>query len=205
MRGGFERAGGFWMRNGPARLWAATALVAAMLAPANARAGDDGYVAPRVSLGAGLGFPEVFHLYAGLWVVPYFSIDVRGFAIAGTASRVFGADGAATVHLFPRSRHGLMLQLGTARVFTDPRAERSFWPYVNVGWERRSRCWDLRIAGGVMRRQYVDDAIIDGMPVDDIHNSLIPMITVTAVRRGPAPRCSPPPLVPTGTGIRLRQ
>jgi len=172
-----------------------------MLAAGDARAGDDDYIAPRVSLGAGLGFPEIFHLHAGLWVVPQLSVDVRGFAIAGNAARVYGADGAVTVHLFPRSRYGAMLQLGTARVFTDPRAQRSFWPYAAVGWERRSRCWDLRIAAGVMRREYIDETVVDNMVVDDVDRSLIPMITVTAVRRGPSPRCTPAPLVPTGTGI----
>jgi hypothetical protein len=52
-----------------------------------------------------------------------------------------------------------------------------------------------------MRREYIDETVVDNMVVDDVDRSLIPMITVTAVRRGPAPRCTPAPLVPTGTGI----
>lgn len=170
------------------RLGSLVAFVAlAATAPARGNAKPDDEVEPRISVGAGVGFPQLLHLHIGVWVVPQLSIDTRAWVFPGPFGDAHGADAALTGHLF-EGRDKLLLQVGAARLF-DERPDMRNAQFVAVGWERRWICWDVRLAGGLMLARTSDDRIVDGEVVRDTNAVILPTITLTLSRRFPAPSC----------------
>ena len=149
-------------------------IVLALLVPGTPAAADDEpSPQPRFTIGAGIGGIQALHLDAGVWIVPWLSIEARAWILPspGFGSGITGFDGGLLGH-FGSERHRLLVNAGVLGG-SEGSQPVDYAPMAGIGYERRYACFDFRIIAGAF------------FPVEDSGRKIYPASTLTWSLRFP--------------------